>query len=480
MIPDFGHGVVIVGDVMLDRFVYGASGRLSPEAPVPVVRKTRETIMAGGAGNVARNVAALGGKPVLLGLIGTDRAGDELAAVVDPQARLVRSPDWRTIVKMRVVAQQQHIVRIDDEAPRPATEGEAAALLAGLAESLPKARVLILSDYGKGVLTPALCARAIAMAREAGALCVVDPKGRDYAPYAGADYVTPNASELAEATGLPTGTDAEVEAAGRALLARVNIGAVIATRSEKGLMLIPRDAPVVVSRATAQQVFDVSGAGDTVIATLALALAADAPLPVALQLANLAAGVVVAKLGTAVCSFAEVEHAMRVSNGSGGVLGHAAAAHILREWQAEGLRVGFANGCFDILHAGHVRMLREARQHCDRLVVALNDDASVSRLKGPTRPINPLEDRAAVLAGLDPVDAVTWFGEDTPLELIMKLRPDRLFKGADYTIDTVVGAKEIRAWGGETVLLDLFPGRSTTRIVKRAGTGQKAEAEAEA
>ena len=475
MIPDFDHGVVIVGDVMLDRFVYGASGRLSPEAPVPVVRKTRETVMAGGAGNVARNIAALGGQPVLFGLAGTDTAGDELTAVVGPQARLVRSADWRTIVKMRVVAQQQHIVRIDDEAPRPATDAETASLLAGLAESLPKARVLILSDYGKGALTPALCARAISMARDAGALCVVDPKGRDYTHYAGADYVTPNASELAEVTGLPTGTDAEVEAAGRALLARVGIGAVIATRSEKGLMLIPRDGPVVVSRATAQEVFDVSGAGDTVIATLALSLAAEAPLPEAMQLANLAAGVVVAKLGTAVCSFAELEHATRISSGSGGVLSHSAAVYILREWQSEGLRVGFANGCFDILHAGHVRMLREARRHCDRLVVALNDDASVSRLKGPARPINPLEDRAAVLAGLDPVDAVTWFGEDTPLELIMMLRPDRLFKGADYTIKTVVGAKEIRAWGGETVLLDLLPGRSTTGIVSRAGNGRAAE-----
>jgi D-beta-D-heptose 7-phosphate kinase / D-beta-D-heptose 1-phosphate adenosyltransferase len=477
MIPDFDHGVVVVGDVMLDRYVYGTSGRLSPEAPVPVVRKARETMMAGGAGNVARNILALGGRPLLFGLAGCDATGDELVRVIGDPARLVRSPDWKTILKLRVIAQQQQIVRIDDEAPRPAAAAEAAELLAGLADSLPRARVLVLSDYGKGVLTPEVCARAIAMARTSGVLCVVDPKGRDYARYAGADYVTPNASELAEVTGLPTGTDAEVEAAGRALLARFDIGAVIATRSEKGMMLIPREGPVAVSLATAQEVFDVSGAGDTVIATLALALAADCPVPESMRLANLAAGVVVAKLGTAICSFAELEHAMRINTGSGGVLSQAAAAHILREWQAEGLRVGFANGCFDILHAGHVRMLREARRHCDRLIVALNDDASVSRLKGPTRPINPLEDRAAVLAGLDSVDAVTWFGEDTPLELILALRPDRLFKGSDYTIDKVVGAQEIRAWGGETVLLDLLPGRSTTGIVTRAGNG-RAPAEA--
>ncbi len=240
MIPSFDHGVVVVGDVMLDRFVYGTSGRLSPEAPVPVVRKRRETIMAGGAGNVARNIEALGGRPTLFGLAGQDAAGDELARVIGAPARLVRSADWQTIVKLRVIAQHQQVVRIDEEEPRAATSAEASELLADLAQTLGRARAMILSDYGKGVLTPEVCARAITTAHEAGALCIVDPKGRDYSRYAGAHYVTPNASELAEVTGMPTGTDAEVEAAARALLARVSIGAVIATRSEKGMMLIPR------------------------------------------------------------------------------------------------------------------------------------------------------------------------------------------------------------------------------------------------
>ncbi|WP_134682447.1 D-glycero-beta-D-manno-heptose-7-phosphate kinase [Paracoccus ravus] len=476
MIPDFDHRVVVVGDVILDKFVYGSSGRLSPEAPVPVVRKARETMMAGGAGNVARNIAAMGGKPVLLGLAGCDRTGDDLVSVIGEPARLVRSADWKTIVKLRVIAQQQQIVRVDDEAPRPATAKEAEDILSGLADSLPQASALVLSDYNKGVLTAEVCSKAIAAARAAGALCVVDPKGRDYSRYAGADYITPNASELAEVTGMPTGSDAEVEAAARSLLARVDIGAVIATRSEKGMMLIPREGAVVISQATAQEVFDVSGAGDTVIATLALALAAGMPVPEAMRLANLAAGVVVAKLGTATCSHAELEHATRVESGAGGVLGRAAALQIIREWQAAGLRVGFANGCFDILHAGHVRMLREARSHCDRLIVALNDDASVTRLKGPARPINTLADRAAVISGLDPVDGVTSFSEDTPLELILAARPDRLFKGSDYTIDKVVGASEIREWGGETVLLDLMPGRSTTKIVARVNSGAAVEA----
>ncbi|PYF07464.1 D-beta-D-heptose 7-phosphate kinase/D-beta-D-heptose 1-phosphate adenosyltransferase [Rhodobacter viridis] len=473
MIPSLNHDVVIVGDVMLDRFVYGSCGRISPEAPVPVVRKTREVSMPGGAGNVARNVAALGGAARLIGLVGTDRVGVELVDAIGPAAQLVRSPDWQTIVKLRIIAQNQQIVRIDEETPRPASATETDALIARLRGQVETARVLVLSDYGKGVLTPDICSHALALARREGAISIVDPKGRDFDRYAGADFITPNASELAEATGLPTRTDAEVETACRMMLARVEIGAVIATRSEKGMMMVSRAGQVVSAPATAREVFDVSGAGDTVIATLALALAAGTPVTEAMRLANLAAGVVVAKLGTATCSHAELKAADRAALvGTGGVLmSPEIALQAVQGWQAEGLRVGFANGCFDVLHAGHVQMLRAARRHCDRLIVALNDDAGVRRLKGPSRPINPLEDRAEVIAGLDAVDAVTAFAEDTPLELILKLQPDRLFKGSDYTIDTVVGAREIESWGGQTVLLDLLPGRSTTGIVAKATAG---------
>lgn len=468
MLPSLSFRVVVIGDVILDRFVYGVAGRLSPEAPVPVVRKSYETLAAGGAGNVARNLDALGGEAALFGLIGQDASADALTTVLGAASHLVRSVDWRTIVKTRVIAQQQQIVRIDDEAPRPLTLAEGEELIAGLSAQLEAAQVLVLSDYGKGVLTEDVCRRAIAAAKAAGVVCIVDPKGRDYERYAGADYITPNAAELAEVTGMQTATDQEVTEAGRALLRRYDLGGVIATRSEKGIMLIPREGAVISAPATAQEVFDVSGAGDTVIATLALTLAAGVPIGEAIKYANLAAGIVVAKLGTAVCSFAELEHASRVEGGSGGVMKADYAVQMLRAWRSEGLRVGFANGCFDVLHAGHVQMLRAARRHCDRLIVALNDDASVKRLKGATRPINPLEDRAVVIAGLDPVDAVTWFSEDTPLELIMKLRPDRLFKGSDYTMENVVGADEVKSWGGHTVLLDLMPGRSTTGIVARA------------
>jgi len=469
MLPALNEHVVVLGDVMLDRFLYGDAKRISPEAPVPVVRLGKRTSMAGGAGNVARNLLALGGRATLIGLVGADPAGAELEVLLGDAARLVRSPGRSTSLKLRVIAERQQVVRVDEEDLSPATADEAAALMDALRAALPDARVLVLSDYGKGVLTPEVCASAIALARSAGVRCLVDPKGRDYRRYAGADLLTPNAAELSEASGLPVATDAEAEAAARALLDRVAVGGILATRSEKGMMLVPRGGQAVSARAMAREVFDVSGAGDTVIATLALALASGVEVVKAVHFANVAAGVVVGKLGTATCTAAELDHALREAEGGGGqLMPWGAAAALVREWQASGLRVGFANGCFDILHAGHVRMLRDARRHCDRLVVALNDDASVSRLKGPARPLNTLGDRTAVIGALTGVDAVIGFGEDTPLEAILALRPDRLFKGSDYSLDQVVGAAEITAWGGQTVLLELLPGRSTTRLVERA------------
>ncbi|RVT95340.1 D-glycero-beta-D-manno-heptose-7-phosphate kinase [Rhodovarius crocodyli] len=460
--------VVVLGDVMLDRFLYGDAGRLSPEAPVPVVRRRRTDSMPGGAANVGRNLLALDGQAAVIGLIGEDAEGQELTALVGRCAHLVGSAR-RTSSKLRVIAAQQQVVRVDDENTAPATEEERAALLRTLGMVLPGAGALVLSDYGKGVLTPGVAADAIAMARQAGVPCLVDPKGRDYSHYAGADALTPNARELAEATGMPVASDAECEAAARRLLAQVRVGAILVTRSERGMMLVPRDAPAQSVPAQAQEVFDVSGAGDTAIATLALAVASGRPLGAAMRLSNAAAGVVVSKLGTATCSAAELELALRRQEGSaGGLINWAQARALTQEWQRRGLRVGFANGCFDLLHAGHVRMLQAARTHCDRLVVALNDDASVSRLKGPTRPLNTLEDRAVVIGALSAVDAVIGFAEDTPLEAILALRPDRLFKGQDYTIDQVVGAPEVAGWGGETVLLELLPGRSTTALVQKA------------
>jgi len=469
MLPALNAHVIVLGDVMLDRFLYGDAKRISPEAPVPVVRLGRRDNMAGGAGNVARNLLALGGTASLIGLVGTDAAADEVEALLGPSARLIRSPDRATSTKLRVIAERQQVVRVDEEDLRPASTEEAGLLLAALREALVDGRVLVLSDYGKGVLTPEVCAGAIAMARAAGVLCLVDPKGRDFTHYAGADLLTPNAAELAEATGMPVASDGEAESAARALLARVAVGGILATRSEKGMMMVPRTAAAMTAKATAREVFDVSGAGDTVIATLALSLACGLEMSEAMRLANAAAGVVVGKLGTATCSAAELEQALRQEDGSvGQALSWESAAGLARAWQAAGLRVGFANGCFDVLHAGHVRLLQDARRHCDRLIVGLNDDDGVRRLKGPARPLNPLADRAAVIGALAAVDAVVGFAEDTPLEAILALRPDRLFKGSDYRLDQVVGAPEIASWGGQTVLLDLLPGRSTTGLVERA------------
>lgn len=463
-----GRRIICLGDVMLDRFLYGDANRLSPEAPVPVVRLKRTQSMAGGAGNVARNIQALGGEAALVALAGEDAEGTEIAGLLGEAGHLLRSAARRTTVKLRVIAARQQVVRVDEEERREADAAEQAAIAARLDALLPGAKALILSDYGKGVLTPAVLAAAIAAARARGIPVLADPKGRDFTRYAGATCLTPNASELAEATGMPVGADAECEAAARAVLATVAVDAVLATRSEKGMMLVRRDAPAVTVPAMAREVFDVSGAGDTVIATLALGVAAGLGMEGAMRAANAAAGVVVGKLGTATCSAAELDHAMRELEGATGeILTWPAAQRLVESWRAQGLRVGFANGCFDLLHAGHTRMLRAARAECDRLVVALNDDASVTRLKGSGRPVNPLQDRAAVIAALASVDAVIAFPEDTPLEAILALRPDRLFKGSDYTIEQVVGAAEVASWGGRTILLDLLPGRSTTTILAR-------------
>jgi D-beta-D-heptose 7-phosphate kinase/D-beta-D-heptose 1-phosphate adenosyltransferase len=469
--------ILVLGDVMLDRFLYGEVERISPEAPVPVVRLRDRRAMPGGAGNVARNIAALGGAAVLIGLRGQDAAGEDLAArlAADPRITdaLVASPARPTICKMRVIAGTQQVVRLDDEVAAPADAQEAAALLAALHAALPGAAALVLSDYAKGVLTPAVAAAAIAAARGAGIPVLADPKSDDFALYRGADVLTPNARELARAARLPTATEAGIAAAAGAVMAAAGIAALLCTRAEKGMILVRADGAVASVPAEAREVFDVSGAGDTVIATLALAHAAGRPLEEAMRIANAAAGIVVGKLGTATVSAEELAHALHASGepspGGDALLDRAAAQRLVGEWRAQGLRVGFANGCFDVLHAGHVALLRAARRRCDRLVVALNTDASVARLKGPARPVNPLADRAAVIAALAAVDAVVAFAEDTPLALIQALLPDVLVKGGDYTEDRVVGADLVRARGGEVVLVDLLPGRSTTGILARGG-----------
>lgn len=468
--------IAVVGDVMLDRFLYGDVERISPEAPVPVLRHRQTLSMLGGAGNVARNIAALGGRAVLVGLRGRDAAAAELARLVTSQPgvidRMVEGASRPTICKMRVIAGTQQLVRVDDELATPLDGAESMALIACLSAAVTGCAALVLSDYGKGVLTRPVIETAIGFARAQGIPVLADPKSDDFRHYAGADLITPNARELARATRLPTSTEAEVAAAARAVMATTGIPAVLCTRAEKGMMLVTADGSVASVPAEAREVFDVSGAGDTVIASLALALAAGHPLPEAMRIANAAAGIVVGKLGTATVTAEELAHALRglgqANPTEQTVLDTDSAQRLVQDWRGHGLRIGFTNGCFDILHAGHVALLAAARRRCDRLIVALNTDASVTRLKGPARPVNTLADRAAVIAALSMVDAVVAFAEDTPLELIRALVPDVLVKGADYTLDQVAGADIVQAAGGEVALIGLAPGRSTTATLARA------------
>lgn len=485
-----GVTVLCVGDVMLDRFIHGEIERISPEAPVPVIRTTGMREMLGGAGNVAHNIAALGGRALLLGLLGLDDAGTRLRALVDRVPgivpHLVASRHRPTVCKTRFVAGRQQIVRADEESRLPLQPEEAEALAAALAAAIGQAQAVVLSDYGKAVLDADVVRGAVALAHGRGLPVFVDPKSEDFARYAGATCITPNLKELAAAAKLPVVAEAEIVAAARRVMAAAGGAAILATRSEKGMILVEADGGVHSVPALAREVFDVSGAGDTVIATMALAHAAGRTLAQAMHLANAAAGVVVSKLGTATADLAEVLHELDAqdqqwdaapSGPADGAVSVGRAETLVARWKSQGLTVGFTNGCFDILHAGHVALLAAARAQCDRLVVALNSDASVRRLKGATRPVNTLADRARVIAAMRHVDAVVAFEEDTPLELIRRLLPDVLVKGADYSADHVVGADLVRAAGGRLVLAELVPGQSTTAILGRArGTAAPAEA----
>jgi len=461
-----GLKVACVGDLMLDRFVYGEVSRISPEAPIPVLKTRRSVAMPGGVGNVARNVAAMGAVARLGAVAGRDAAGDELAALIAGEDRiddvLTRPEGAETIVKTRFVSSGQQLLRLDEEAAPHAGYADA-TVFAG-------ASAILLSDYAKGVVDDGLIQSALAAGAALNAPVIVDPKGTDFARYGSVDLIKPNASELSGATGMPVGTDQEVEAALQALLDATSVKAVVVTRAGKGMSMIRHGEAVVHFPGRAREVFDVSGAGDTALAALGLALGAGMSLEQAVQFALLASGVVVGKAGTAVVTPQELldEEGGEGVHAFGNGLSEAdALADQVSRWQAEGLKVGFTNGCFDILHRGHVAYLAQARSWCDRLVVALNTDASVSALKGPTRPVNNLDSRAAVIGALASVDGVTYFGEQTPLELIKRLRPDVLIKGADYTKEQVVGAAEVESWGGEVRLASFEDGYSTTKTIEK-------------
>jgi D-beta-D-heptose 7-phosphate kinase/D-beta-D-heptose 1-phosphate adenosyltransferase len=474
--------VLCVGDLMLDEFVYGEVSRISPEAPAPVIAARRSEINVGGAGNVARNIASLGAKCIFVGLVGNDVAGDTLKAelakekLIEPV--LVTDPARPTTRKVRFVSEHfsTHMLRADWELSAPASEEIERKLIDAVVAALPRADIVLLSDYAKGVLTARVIRNVIDAARKLGKRVIVDPKSANLAIYRGATLLTPNRKEFAEATRRRIRSDADIADASIEALRTADAEAVLVTQSEDGMTLAHRDGSLIHVPAQPAKVRDVSGAGDTVAAVLAVTLAAGTDWDTSLRCATAAAAVAVSKPGTATVSLAELRrkilpHASLAAEEK--IASNAADldAH-LAEWRRQGLRVGFTNGCFDILHPGHVRVITQARAACDRLIVGLNSDASVRRLKGPERPVQDERARAEVLAALEAVDLVVIFEQDTPLELITQIKPSALVKGGDYTREQVVGHEIVAANGGTVVLVDILPGHSTTSLVKRAREGK--------
>ena len=471
-LPDFSRArVLVAGDLMLDRYWSGPARRISPEAPVPVVHVSELDDRPGGAGNVALNVAALGGRAWVCAPVGADEAAAVLRARLEAAGvgcAFEVVPQAATITKLRVLARHQQLIRLDFEDGFP--DFEPARLAAGVTALLDAAGIVVCSDYAKGALRDV--AAVIAAARTAGRPVLVDPKGTDYARYAGALLITPNEAEFAAVAG-EWADEAGLVAKARRLAADCGIGHVLITRSERGMTLVAADgAPAQHIPTRAREVFDVTGAGDTVIATLAAALAAGSPLADAVQLANHAAGIAVGKLGTATVTPLELAAALTPARPpAAGVVERTALLEELAAARARGERIVMTNGCFDLLHAGHVRYLAEAAALGDRLIVAVNDDASVRRLKGSERPINPLAARMEVLAALRAVDWVVPFTEDTPRALIAQLLPDVLVKGGDYRPEDIAGGAEVIAAGGEVIVLGFVEGHSTTATVGRIRGG---------
>jgi D-beta-D-heptose 7-phosphate kinase/D-beta-D-heptose 1-phosphate adenosyltransferase len=474
----FNCRILVVGDIMLDHYVRGSVQRVSPEAPALVLQVQDESWALGGAANVAANITSLGGIAVLVGLVGDDVAGRMLRGMISQEKngidlRLCCQPGFHTIQKTRFLAQDRHLLRADRESLVMSSQAEE-GIIADIREAAPDCAVIVLSDYAKGVVTRNVVNAVVDVARQHAIPVVADPKQADFSFYRGCSVLTPNRKELA----LASGNEADSEEGIAEGIARTlpQFGApILLTRSEQGMSLFQPGEPPIHHLARTHHVRDVSGAGDTVVAAFSLALAAGESMGSAMSVANCAASVAVAKSGTATVSAQELAAAL-VADAQPWKqyekLGTMPLAYTCREsWRHEGLRVGFTNGCFDLLHPGHVKLLKAAKSQCDRLIVGLNADASIRRLKGPERPVQTEGARAIVIAALDCVDMVVLFDEDTPMELIQVLRPDLLFKGSDYTVDAVVGGTFVRSYGGRVVLVDLEANHSTTNIIARTRMG---------
>lgn len=466
-LPRFDNAqILVVGDLMLDRYWHGSTSRVSPEAPVPVVKVEDQQDRVGGAGNVGLNIAALGAGVRVVGVVGRDEAAGVLKSRLEAagiQALLTEAKDKATITKLRVISRQQQLLRLDFEDAYSADD--AAGIVEQVEQLLPQVQAMVLSDYAKGALHAP--GELIALARAANIPVLVDPKGDDFSRYAGATLLTPNIAELEAVVGV-CASEAELSEKGLALIAELGLEALLVTRGEKGMTLLRPGHKELHLPARAREVYDVTGAGDTVIAVLAAALTAGEDFPEAVTLANLAASIVVGKSGTAAVSAPELRRALQLEKGSErGVVNATQLLADLEDARSGGEKIVFTNGCFDLLHAGHVAYLEQARTLGDRLVVAVNSDESVRKLKGEGRPINTVNRRMAVLAGLEAVDWVVPFADDTPEALLAVLKPDILVKGGDYDKEGVVGWEIVEAYGGEVRALNLVDDCSTTAMVEK-------------
>ena len=469
--------ILIIGDVMLDRSIWGDVDRISPEAPVPVLRSVRTTSAPGGAANVAMNLVGLGVSVVQAGFWGDDAEMRELRGLLAPAnvdlSGMIASCH-PTISKTRITARNQQLLRLDVESAEPRPAAEHQALVERAVELVRTADAVILSDYDKGALSAPLCRAVIALARQRRIPVLADPKGRDFSKYAGATTICPNLQELGLVTGIPSRNLAPLLAAAQELVGQLGIDYMTVTMSEKGIRILYPDR-VVHSPTRARQVFDVTGAGDTVIATLAASLAGGLDAETAVTLANIAAGIVVAKTGTAPISRHELVAEFTASSQMKAPDKILDLPHLLvrlAEWRASGDRIVFTNGCFDILHVGHITLLEQCREFGDKVIIGLNSDASVRGLKGPTRPLVSESERARVLAALGATAAVIIFDQPTPLELIQAVRPDVLVKGGDYTASTIVGADDVVTWGGRVEIVPTVTGASTTNTIRKMTASQ--------
>ncbi len=475
-----GKRILCVGDVMEDRFIYGEVRRISPEAPVPVLRITRESRELGGAGNVARNLVALGAQVLFVSVIGDDRAGREVTEMlatmpaVEPFLRVSRQRE--TTIKNRFFTLDgHHLLRADRETVQPIIPADEDDILRTVSAQVGQVDMVVLSDYAKGIFAGGLAARIISTAAKAGIPVIVDPKGNNYARYLGATLITPNRAEIEEAVNAPIVGEEALVSAAQKLRKDVEAGAILVTRSGEGMTLVTADTLIHLPAET-REVTDVTGAGDTVVAVLAVAMAANVPLADAARLANIAAGVVVGRHSTAVATTHDISAALlrqEMLPAEAKFADLPTALSRLAVWRREGRKIGFTNGCYDLLHPGHISLITQAKNACDRLVVGLNSDASIRRLKGVGRPAQTEAARATVMASLAHVDLVVIFGEDTPLALIEAIRPDVLVKGADYDRAKVVGGNLVESYGGKVLLAELMPSYSTTATIAALNTRSK-------